>query len=949
MKFAKKSSFKRLIRFVLCLLLCVSMLGTTGVFGAMQAFAEGHRYKLENVTGTIPTQAAYGHVINYVFDGTTWQKVYQKVVTQSSWGRAGRDTSITSKTTLKLSWGSNTLTTGGSDIVVIYDTSNPTFRRWESFDGEYTAYVGSTMSGGYGGAVCNDGKVYNKEVKADFIQNNTDKIGGAISNYNGTIGDITGDFIGNYTMGTVSYPEGGAISNNFGTIGDITGDFIGNYTNREGGAIYNFEGSIGNITGDFIGNNSGRNGTVEDGGAISNKSSANSGNTATIGDITGDFIGNYAKGGGGAIYNDMSQIGNIRGNFIGNYSQDDEGGAIFNYRNNNKGTIGDITGDFIGNYAKDGGGAISNNNSPIGNITGNFIGNYSQEDNGGAIGNWYEASLTVVTAEKNIEFSGNYVSDDCFGGAIYNASAATVNLNAGAERSITFVGSSDNDKMDSVHNEGTLYINKGDKYTGAINFANVTDNSTPTGKMYIENGTVNFSKDVTQANIYFNGGAISMDNLVSNPPFPSYRTLNINTTNFYANGGTFVIKTDLANGQGDIINIVGTVTGGDGTTTAPATAYVQVAYDKTAITGQTVTGEHTFLTLDEGQEITITAKPYIYDNGGNTVTYTPTVENKDGSQDPSDTWKITSVAAKLEEKTSKTTKAISDTAQAIGLAWLDSINNLQKRLGDLRSGEESNTGWVRFQRSMDDLNMSRKLNVSGNLYQIGYDFALKNDKQSCGYFGLSLERFDGNESHAIGGGDIKSTTFSTYYTKIYDRGHYFDFILRYGRYESESTSCDTSLTTSELTKLDYAMNGITLSGEYGYRAHIGKSGLYLEPQAEFIYGYLGGAKKTSSTGTLADIDSTTHFVSRLGLAFGQRVKNLNYYLRGSYYHDFAGSTNITYGDASYKQDGAQNWWEVSLGGGWNVSNTSYFYAELTKHFKDVSNSLNFNLGFRFTL
>ena len=100
---------------------------------------------------------------------------------------------------------------------------------------------------------------------------------------------------------------------------------------------------------------------------------------------------------------------------------------------------------------------------------------------------------------------------------------------------------------------------------------------------------------------------------------------------------------------------------------------------------------------------------------------------------------------------------------------------------------------------------------------------------------------------------------------------------------------------------------------------------------------------------MADIDSTNHFVSRLGLALGQRVKNFNYYLRGSYYHDFAGSTDITYGDASYKQDGAQNWWEVSLGGGWNVSDKSYFYAELTKHFKDVSNSLNFNLGFRFTL
>ncbi|MDO4219588.1 MAG: autotransporter outer membrane beta-barrel domain-containing protein, partial [Synergistaceae bacterium] len=294
---------------------------------------------------------------------------------------------------------------------------------------------------------------------------------------------------------------------------------------------------------------------------------------------------------------------------------------------------------------------------------------------------------------------------------------------------------------------------------------------------------------------------------------------------------------------------------------------------------------------------------------------------------------------------SETTKSVADTANAINLAWLETTGTLQKRLGDLRGGEASNTGWARFQRSNDDHNGARKLNVSGNLYQLGYDVALKNNTAARGYFGLSVEHFDGSQSYKIGGGDVKSTSLSAYYTKIYDSGHYFDFIFRYGRYESDTTSYDAGLST----KLDYGMNGVTLSGEYGYRANIGKNGFYFEPQAEVIYGYLAGAKKTSSRGILADIDSTNHFVTRLGVALGKKVKNFNYYLRGSYYHDFAGSTNILYGDASYKQDSARNWWELSLGGGWNMTDASYFYAELTKHFKDVSNSINFNLGFRFTL
>ena len=173
--------------------------------------------------------------------------------------------------------------------------------------------------------------------------------------------------------------------------------------------------------------------------------------------------------------------------------------------------------------------------------------------------------------------------------------------------------------------------------------------------------------------------------------------------------------------------------------------------------------------------------------------------------------------------------------------------------------------------------------------------------------------------------------------------------MRYGKYDSEMTSYDASTATPEFTKLDYSMNAFTLSGEYGYRLKMGRSGLYLEPQVEVIYGYLSGATATSNNNIPADIDSTNHFVTRAGLALGQKVANFNYYLRASYYHDFAGSTSVKYGKGSYSQDSAQNWWEVSLGGGWQMSDASYFYAELTKHFKDISNSVNFNLGFRFTL
>ena len=187
---------------------------------------------------------------------------------------------------------------------------------------------------------------------------------------------------------------GGAIYNNDATIGNITGDFVGNYALGEFaycGAIYN-DGTIGDITGDFIGNWA--SGYYTCGGALYN--------SGTVGDITGDFIGNYASGYyvfGGVIYNYHGTIGDITGDFIGNWSSSsttDEycgvyGGAIYNYY----GTIGNITGDFTGNYVGSCGGAVYNE----GNLKLNIVPDGKAET--------YETISDFVVAKNEIDAKFN--------------------------------------------------------------------------------------------------------------------------------------------------------------------------------------------------------------------------------------------------------------------------------------------------------------------------------------------------------------------------------------------------------------------------------------------------------------------------------------------------------------------------------------------------------------
>ena len=470
--------------------------------------------------------------------------------------------------------GNNTLTAGiasSHDVTYYVDKDRLSERITTNQNGVNINkdFIGNTSSS-TGGAIYNDsGTIGN--ITGDFI-GNTASAGGAIFNNNSTIGNITGDFIGN----TAS--AGGAIYNQYnGTIGDITGDFIGNIASAPGGAIYNaYNSIIGNITGDFIGNTA----FHAPGGAIYNY------NNGTIGDITGDFIGNTASSYGGAIYNhNNSTIGNITGDFIGNTasssSSDSYGGAIYN-----SGTIGNITGDFIGNTAKSEtgnaqGGAIWNNGSTIGNITGDFIGNYAKsetgEAKGGAIWNGGD-TIGNITGD----FIGNYASSSAkstyysssVGGAIYNQYNGTIGDITGDfignYASSSAVASSATSYGGAIYNYGAIANITGD-FIGnyASSFSSVKEAAAKGGSIYNYSGTIgnitgNFignyasadasNKSNSYGGVIYNAGNVSTSiNDITSDFIGNYTT----TSSYFqsnSSGGAIYNGRTIGNITGDFIS-----------------------------------------------------------------------------------------------------------------------------------------------------------------------------------------------------------------------------------------------------------------------------------------------------------------------------------------------------------------------------------------------------------
>ena len=290
-------------------------------------------------------------------------------------------------------------------------------------------------------------------ITGNFIENYSLSYGGAIYNNNGTIGDIIGNFIGNYAKSSY-YTHGGAIYNS-GTITSIAGDFISNHASC-GGAIYN-SGTITSIAGDFIGNH------AVDGGAIYNSGTIYLSNTTFENNYVITTNGNAQ---GGVIYNSGKILG-IETDFINQYAKSETGsaygGAIYN-----SGTITSLTGDFNGSHVQGGngayGGAIYNdNNSTISNINSDFVDNYVVIVSTGTNDSYYAFGGAIYNAGTVNEIAGNFtgnysisLSSSTAGGAVYNDNNSIIDNISGDFIGNYVVSTSSCASGGAIYNIGTL-------------------------------------------------------------------------------------------------------------------------------------------------------------------------------------------------------------------------------------------------------------------------------------------------------------------------------------------------------------------------------------------------------------------------------------------------------------------------------------------------------------
>lgn len=277
---------------------------------------------------------------------------------------------------------------------------------------------------------------------------------------------------------------------------------------------------------------------------------------------------------------------------------------------------------------------------------------------------------------------------------------------------------------------------------------------------------------------------------------------------------------------------------------------------------------------------------------------------------------------------------------ALGLiSWRNELDDMNKRLGELRDSKGEHGVWIRMVRGENDY---KSLNSQYNTYQLGYDEKLSTDPHWT--LGAAFSYTDGDGGYDTGSFEMDHKTFTLYGSKLNDDGSYIDIVGKYSRlnHDLRNTWGDG----------EYDANGYSIGVEVGKRFQQG-NGFWIEPQAQLTYGHVGSANYTAGDIKVAQ-DGMESLIGRAGVRFGKDLDNGNIYLRASYLYDFDGETGVTFTNAegrerSFDQDLGGGWCEVGVGTNINLSDATHLYFDIEKTYGgDITTDWKWNAGIRYS-
>ena len=289
------------------------------------------------------------------------------------------------------------------------------------------------------------------------------------------------------------------------------------------------------------------------------------------------------------------------------------------------------------------------------------------------------------------------------------------------------------------------------------------------------------------------------------------------------------------------------------------------------------------------------------------------------------------------------------------LVWRNDMNDMYKRMGDLRIGAESGL-WARVYggRISYDANNAYMKN-SYWAAQVGMDKRLASGWHVGGAFGYN----DGSATYRYGGkGDPKLYTLAAYATRVSEDGQYVDIVAKVGKLSNKFTAYNKydAPALRNYVEGKYDTYGYGISAEYGKKIRMGKG--FITPQAELTWSRLSSdsfaAAAPSGESMRVNQSSVNSLIGRLGVVAGVESDKGNFYAKASLFHEFDGDGHILFSEPGKTGKRSSfslkdTWAEIALGGNYYLSPRSMIYADFTKSFGgDYKVDWRINAGIRFS-
>ena len=275
------------------------------------------------------------------------------------------------------------------------------------------------------------------------------------------------------------------------------------------------------------------------------------------------------------------------------------------------------------------------------------------------------------------------------------------------------------------------------------------------------------------------------------------------------------------------------------------------------------------------------------------------------------------------------------------------MDRLNKRMGEARYIDGDDGLWVRLRH--DRIGKEDAFRSMNTMFELGYDRKVQDQKDGEHRRGVAFDymRGEADYTNVMGSGDVRRAGVWLYDTWLGDKGHYSDYMLKYGHLSNDFDIF--APTMADKISGDYDNDVWSASAEYGRKKDIGND-WYFEPQAQLQYAYVTSADYTTSQNTKVSLDGIDSLIGRAGFRLGRDTSEGNtVYFKADILLEFLGDQRVHASDitgaldTTYDNEGT--WYDVGFGFSHRMGEDSYMFLDMEHSFgNDNEDTYQINIG-----